>query len=78
MYETYYSSSLGKIIDTLVQSSISTTPYTYAKQILYISIYDPLRTESEDNIQHISKNGLIDIYSGRTIWEKQLDIEIET
>lgn len=46
--------------------------------MLHVSIYDPLRAESEDDIQHIGENGLIDVHSGRAIWEKQLDIEIET
>lgn len=54
------------------------TPYTYAKQMLHVSIYDPLRAQSEDDIQHIGENGLIDVHSGRAIWERQLDIETES
>ena len=78
VYKTYYSSLLGKIIDILVYSSILTTLYTYTKQILYISIYDSLYTQSEDDIQYISKNRLINIYSRCAIQKKQLDIEIKS
>ena len=46
--------------------------------MLHVSIYDPLRAQSEDNIQHIGENGLIEVYSGRANWEKQLDIEMES
>ncbi|KAJ5517504.1 hypothetical protein N7527_009064, partial [Penicillium freii] len=38
-------------------------PFTYTQQILHISIYDPLRAHSEDQIQHIGNNRLIDIHS---------------
>jgi hypothetical protein len=51
-------------------------PSTYAEQMLHVSIYDPLRAHSENEIQHIGENGLIDVRSGRVSWEEQLDIEI--
>jgi hypothetical protein len=53
-------------------------PSTYAQQMLHVSIYDPLRVHSEDQIQHIGDNGLIDVHSGHANWEKHLGIEIES
>ena len=52
-------------------------PYTYVEQMLRVSIYDPLRAQSEDDIQHIGENGLIDVHSGHANWEQQLDMEIK-
>ena len=68
--ETYYSFSSDKIMDMLVLTFIPIIPYTYANKMLYVSIYDPLRAQSEDNIQYIGENGLIEVYSGRANWEK--------
>lgn len=45
--------------------------------MLYVSIYDPLHTQSENDIQHIGENGLIDVHSGYVNWEQQLDLEIK-
>ncbi|CAG8133864.1 unnamed protein product [Penicillium nalgiovense] len=53
-------------------------PSTYTQQMLHVSIYDPLRAHSEDQIQHIGENGLIDVHSGHANWEKHLGIEIES
>lgn len=45
--------------------------------MLHVSIYDPLRAQSENDIQHIGENGLIDVHSGHVNWEQQLDLEIK-
>jgi hypothetical protein len=64
-------------MDTLVPASVLRMPFTYARQMLHVSIHDPLRAQSEDDIQHIGENGLIDVHSGHVNWEQQLDIEIK-
>lgn len=45
--------------------------------MLHVSIYDPLRAQSGNEIQRIGDNGLIDVHSGRANWEEQLDLEID-
>jgi hypothetical protein len=40
--------------------------------MLRVSIYDPLHAQSNDEIQKIGENGLIDVHSGHANWEKHL------
>lgn len=44
--------------------------------MLRVSIYDPLRAQSEGETRKIGENGLIDVHSGSAHWEKQLHLEL--
>lgn len=42
--------------------------------MLRVSVYNPFQSSE---VQHIGKNGLINVHSGHVDWKTQFDLEIE-